>query len=148
MWGFSSCCSWVLEHRLNGCGTLALLLQGMWDFPGSGIELMSSALAGGFFTTEPPEKPCPLPLTHFVWNRSHKQEKKKRKENNSFLIPCGSMVRSAGSNNVGKLMLCPHFSDFNKYFSERRPACFNCIQSNSRSSFFCPSPVAKFSGNG
>ena len=28
----------------------------MWDFPGSGIEPMSSALAGGFFTTEPSGK--------------------------------------------------------------------------------------------
>ena len=30
----------------------------MWDRPGSGIELMSPALAGGFFTTEPPRKPA------------------------------------------------------------------------------------------
>ena len=29
----------------------------MWDPPGSGIELVSPALAGGFFTTEPPGKP-------------------------------------------------------------------------------------------
>ena len=29
----------------------------MWELPGSGIELMSPALAGGFFTTEPPAKP-------------------------------------------------------------------------------------------
>ena len=27
------------------------------DPPGPGIESMSPALAGGFFTTEPPEKP-------------------------------------------------------------------------------------------
>ena len=26
----------------------------MWDLPGSGIELVSPALAGGFFTTDPP----------------------------------------------------------------------------------------------
>ena len=26
----------------------------MWDLPGSGIEPASPALAGGFFTTEPP----------------------------------------------------------------------------------------------
>ena len=95
-----------------------------------------------------------LPLSHkgspalYLWLvlygievTNRKKKKKKRIEKNSFLIPCGSMVRSAGSNNVGKLMLCPHFSDFNKYFSERRPACFNCTQSNSRSSFFCPSHV-------
>ena len=29
----------------------------MWDLPGSGIEPMSPALAGGFFTTGPPGKP-------------------------------------------------------------------------------------------
>ena len=29
----------------------------MWDLPGSGIEHSSPALAGGFFTTEPPGKP-------------------------------------------------------------------------------------------
>ena len=29
----------------------------MWDLPGPGIELVSSALAGVFFTTEPPGKP-------------------------------------------------------------------------------------------
>ena len=29
----------------------------MWDLLGSGVEPMSSALAGGFFTIEPPGKP-------------------------------------------------------------------------------------------
>ena len=29
----------------------------MWDLPGPGIEPMSPALTGGFFTTEPPGKP-------------------------------------------------------------------------------------------
>jgi len=29
----------------------------MWDLPGSRIKPVSPALAGGFFTTEPPEKP-------------------------------------------------------------------------------------------
>jgi len=29
----------------------------MWDLPGSGIEPMSPALAGRFFTTEPAGKP-------------------------------------------------------------------------------------------
>ena len=28
----------------------------MWDLPGPGIEPMSSGLAGGFLTTEPPGK--------------------------------------------------------------------------------------------
>jgi len=44
------------EHRLSSCGAQASLLQGMWDLPGSGIEAMSPALAGEFFTTEPPGK--------------------------------------------------------------------------------------------
>ena len=29
----------------------------MWDLPGPGIESVSPALAGGFFTTESPGKP-------------------------------------------------------------------------------------------
>ena len=29
----------------------------MWDLPGSGLEPMSPALAGGFLTTAPPGKP-------------------------------------------------------------------------------------------
>ena len=29
----------------------------MWGFPGSGIEHVSPALAGGFFTTKPPGEP-------------------------------------------------------------------------------------------
>ena len=34
----------------------------MWDLPGSGIEHLSPALAGRFFTTEPQGKPCILVL--------------------------------------------------------------------------------------
>ena len=34
----------------------------MWDHPGSGIEPGSSALAGRFFTTEPPGKPPTITL--------------------------------------------------------------------------------------
>ena len=55
--GFSSCGSRALEHRLNSCGRKAHLLHGIWDLPRSGIELVSPALAGGFFTTEPQGKP-------------------------------------------------------------------------------------------
>ena len=36
------------------------LPHSMWDLPGSGIQPMSPALAGGFFTTESPGKPCVL----------------------------------------------------------------------------------------
>ena len=32
----------------------------MWDLPESGIDPVSPALAGGFFTTEPPGKPPEL----------------------------------------------------------------------------------------
>ena len=38
----------------------AYLLRSMWHLPRSGIEPVSPALAGRFFTTEPPGKP-PLP---------------------------------------------------------------------------------------
>ena len=44
-----STCSIVRVHR-------AQLLRGMWDRPESGIEPVSPALAGGFFTTETPGK--------------------------------------------------------------------------------------------
>ena len=37
-------------------GAHGLVLLLMWDLPGSGIKPMSPALAGRFFTTEPPRK--------------------------------------------------------------------------------------------
>ena len=43
--GFSHGSSHAPEHRLNSCGTWAWLLHGMWDFPRSGINPVSSALA-------------------------------------------------------------------------------------------------------
>ena len=55
--GSRSCDSCAPEHRLNSCGVQAQLLLGLWGLPELGIELMSPALAGGFFTTEPPWKP-------------------------------------------------------------------------------------------
>ena len=53
--------SLVAEHRLqsrrlSSCGTRSLLLRGMWDLPGPGIEPVSPALAGRFSTTAPPGK--------------------------------------------------------------------------------------------
>ena len=36
---------------------MGLVVPGMTDLPGPGNELVSPALAGGFFTTEPPGKP-------------------------------------------------------------------------------------------
>ena len=55
--GFSSCGTRALERRFSSCGARALLLHGMWDLPGPGLEPVSPALAGGFFTTAPPGKP-------------------------------------------------------------------------------------------
>ena len=54
--GLSSYGSRTLEHRLNSCGTWALMPHGKWDPPGPGIEPMSSALAARLSTTEPPRK--------------------------------------------------------------------------------------------
>ena len=47
----------ALEHRPSSCSAHAQLLPGMWGPPGSGIEPVSLALAGGFCTTEPPGNP-------------------------------------------------------------------------------------------
>ena len=55
--GFSTCVSWALETMFNSCGAGAQLLCSMWDLLGSGIKLVTPALAGRFFTTEPPGKP-------------------------------------------------------------------------------------------
>ena len=52
----SSCGSWALEHSLSSRGAQAQLLLSMWDLSRSGIKPRSPALAGGFFTTEPPGK--------------------------------------------------------------------------------------------
>ena len=41
----------------------------MWDLPGSGIELVSTTLAGAFFTTEPPAKPFLKHFYLFIWLR-------------------------------------------------------------------------------
>ena len=63
MRAFSTCGSQVLGHSLNGCGTGAQLLCGMWNPPGSGVEPMSPALAGRFLPTAPPGKS----ETHFFF---------------------------------------------------------------------------------
>ena len=63
---FSSCVSQALGHRLGSCGTWTQF-HGMWDLPRSGIEPMSPAWAGRFFTTEPPRKPL---STTFIKNTS------------------------------------------------------------------------------
>ena len=51
------CRTRALEHRLDSCDAQAQLFQHKCNLPRPGIELMSPALAGRFFTTEPPGKP-------------------------------------------------------------------------------------------
>ena len=53
---FSSCSSWVPEHRFSSFSAWALFLCSMWDLPGPGIEPMSPALAGSFLSTVPAGK--------------------------------------------------------------------------------------------
>ena len=55
---FSSCSSRTLECRLDhNSWCTGLVAPCMWDPLGSGVELVSPALAGGFLTPEPPGKP-------------------------------------------------------------------------------------------
>ena len=54
------CLLWRMGSRAQGLQELwhrVYLLHSTWDLPGSGIESVSPALAGGFFTTEPSGKP-------------------------------------------------------------------------------------------
>ena len=44
-------------RRLNGHGSRAQPLRGMWDLPAPGHEPVSPASAGGLSTTAPPGKP-------------------------------------------------------------------------------------------
>ena len=54
--GFRSCGPWDLKHKFSSCGKWASLLQSMWDIPRPATKPVSLALAGRFFTTEPPGK--------------------------------------------------------------------------------------------
>ena len=45
---------WFQAPERSSCGSRPYLPCSTWDLPGSGIEPMASALAGRFFTTEPP----------------------------------------------------------------------------------------------
>ena len=62
----SSCDSPALQCRIIMCGLQALLLSGMWEFPGSGIKPVCPALAGRFFTSEPQGKPQSLFLYMYL----------------------------------------------------------------------------------
>ena len=59
---FSCCKAWALEHRLSSCGVWVQFPCSMWDLPRPGVELLSLALAGGFFTTEPPGMSSSFPF--------------------------------------------------------------------------------------
>ena len=63
--GLRSCGLQALEHRLSSCGAQASFFHGMWDPPRPEIKPVSLALAGGFFTTEPPGKPLVLFLLSY-----------------------------------------------------------------------------------
>ena len=56
-WALGAWASVVAACRFSSCGSWAWLFHGMWDLPGSGLEPVSPALAGGFLTTAPPGKP-------------------------------------------------------------------------------------------
>ena len=60
--GSSAVGSVVAVSRLPGCSTQPQLLCSMWDPPRPGLEPMSPALAGRFFTAEPPGKSRDLVL--------------------------------------------------------------------------------------
>ena len=82
--GLNNFSSWALERRLSSGGPRTYLLCGyLRCLPGPGVEPVSSALAGGFFTAEPPGKclkakfqsaktstksifPLPLPYFPFI----------------------------------------------------------------------------------
>ena len=56
--GFSCCGARALGIRFSNQRTgSAVVERGLWDLPRPGVEPMSPALAGGFFTTEPPGTP-------------------------------------------------------------------------------------------
>ena len=48
--GLGRCSRRTPEQRLGTGSTQAQLLLGLWDLPGPGVEPVSPALAGGFFT--------------------------------------------------------------------------------------------------
>ena len=54
--GFSLQSAGLWVHRLGTWGARALLPHGTWDLPAPEPEPMSPALAGGFWSTEPPRQ--------------------------------------------------------------------------------------------
>ena len=66
----------------------------MWDLPGPGIELESPALAGRFFTTEPPGKPK---KQHFK-TKTCKAIENKQIQEKIWGFPDGSVVKNLPAN--------------------------------------------------
>ena len=60
--GFSSCSSEALARCLSNCDAGAQWPLGVWDLPGSGVEPVSPALAGGVFAIEPAGTPLDFSL--------------------------------------------------------------------------------------
>ena len=56
----------VVVLRLQSIGSIVVAHLSMWDPPGPGIEPVSPALVGGFFTTEPPGNPCTFSYVTFL----------------------------------------------------------------------------------
>ena len=46
---------------------ISFRIHSMWSLPGSGIKPVSPVLAGEFFTTEPPRKPCKAVFQAAAW---------------------------------------------------------------------------------
>ena len=57
--GVSGCGAEALVVRASVEAAQPLLLRGMWNLPGPGIEPVSPALAGGFLSAVPPGEPVP-----------------------------------------------------------------------------------------
>ena len=59
--------SLIAEHGLEGTQASVVAAQCLWDLPRPGIELICSALAGGFSTTGPSGKPWELVRNESFW---------------------------------------------------------------------------------
>ena len=66
----------AVDPELQGTGSVVVtqLLPSTWEPPGLGVEPVSPALAGEFFTTEPPDKP----LAHTILNEFPSSFKSKK----------------------------------------------------------------------
>ena len=83
--------SLVVEHRLKSCCTWASLFCGMWDLPRPRIEPVSPALAGRFFTNEPPGKPPFFLFIVIIFNLGggrNRERLKKKKASNEIILLC------------------------------------------------------------